>query len=301
MENQDIKLFDQFKKVAESQAPKEFSGMETVWNTIETKLDNQVLKKQNKTWKKWAVAASVLLVGSIAYQFLKNDTTAPTVAPAKQDEVVVAKPIVFDSEEIVQENVTKKNKNIVEKPHEVLKKEITASQTADYAAAETAPTVKTEIAPAADESIPLPNKDESYKSYLRNNGNTANTTISNGYVKGDDKYTIVLSEVQKEAKAKAQKPLVVKDGELVNNYDENDTDVELVIELTNPIYIINGVRYSEAELFGDYPTSPYYPLKKQKITSCTVIKPEDAVKAYGPEGVNGVVIISTKDGKPRGK
>jgi hypothetical protein len=81
----------------------------------------------------------------------------------------------------------------------------------------------------------------------------------------------------------------------------NDEDVEEFTYLPNPLYIINGIEYSEESLFGKNPTSPYAPLDKQKITSTNILKPADATKIYGKKGKNGIVIITTKDGKPAEK
>ncbi|MDR6968847.1 hypothetical protein J2X31_002873 [Flavobacterium arsenatis] len=69
--------------------------------------------------------------------------------------------------------------------------------------------------------------------------------------------------------------------------------------LGNPLYIINGVEYTEQELFGPKPTSPYYPLIEQEITSINIIQAKNAIKLYGQmKGQSGVVVIETKDGKP---
>ena len=57
--------------------------------------------------------------------------------------------------------------------------------------------------------------------------------------------------------------------------------------------------FSEEELFGKNPTSKYAPLNKQDITATTVYQGEDAIKLYGNKGKNGVVIITTKNGKPK--
>ena len=46
--------------------------MEKVWSRVEEKLDKKELKKASQLWKKWAVAASILLGISIGYQFLNN-------------------------------------------------------------------------------------------------------------------------------------------------------------------------------------------------------------------------------------
>ena len=64
MENND-KIFEQFKKAADNVAPKDFSSMENVWSRVEEKLDNKVLKKETKIWKKIAVAAVLLMSFSL--------------------------------------------------------------------------------------------------------------------------------------------------------------------------------------------------------------------------------------------
>jgi outer membrane cobalamin receptor len=51
-------------------------------------------------------------------------------------------------------------------------------------------------------------------------------------------------------------------------------------------------------MFGKNPTSPYAPLSKQKIESISIVQGEKAVAMFGKKGINGVVIIYTKDGKP---
>ena len=59
--------------------------------------------------------------------------------------------------------------------------------------------------------------------------------------------------------------------------------------------------YTEQELFGPNPTSPYTPLSEQEIDSITVLQQEKAITIYGQKGKKGVVIISTKNGKPAAK
>ena len=76
MENND-KIFEQFKKAADNVAPKDFSSMENVWSRVEEKLDNKVLKKETKIWKKIAVAAILLMSFSIGYQFFITSSAVP--------------------------------------------------------------------------------------------------------------------------------------------------------------------------------------------------------------------------------
>ena len=97
-------------------------------------------------------------------------------------------------------------------------------------------------------------------------------------------------------------PLVIINGKKSKASELNNIpkeDLEAVIVLHDPIYIINGVMYTEQEVFGPNPTSPYAPLHKQDIISTTILQEEDALKAYGEKGKKGVVIIKTKEGKPK--
>jgi hypothetical protein len=106
-------------------------------------------------------------------------------------------------------------------------------------------------------------------------------------------------------------PLLVIDGKAITSrsnsdkYDDKkafsdleDDEIETVVELKEPLYVINGVYYSEEELFGSNPTSPYAPLSKQEIETIVVLQEKDAVPVYGEKGRKGVVIVSTKNGKP---
>ena len=102
---------------------------------------------------------------------------------------------------------------------------------------------------------------------------------------------------------KKQDPLIVLDGNATKNdlSDLDEEEIESIVVLKEPLYIINGAYYSEKELFDPNPTSPYAPIKDQKIESTTVLSPEKAVAIYGEKGKNGVVIITTKNGKPAEK
>jgi len=103
--------------------------------------------------------------------------------------------------------------------------------------------------------------------------------------------------------------LLVIDGKVIKNKYSNDNieasseqikedeDVETVIVLKEPLYIINGMEYTEESLFGKNPTSPYAPLNKQKIKSVEVLQAPEAQARFGEKGKKGVVMITTKNGK----
>ncbi|RVT77613.1 hypothetical protein EOD40_07370 [Flavobacterium sufflavum] len=71
-----------------------------------------------------------------------------------------------------------------------------------------------------------------------------------------------------------------------------------VPHIKDALYIINGVEYSEASLFGPNPTSPYAPLNKQKIVTFKILQNEEATTLYGNKSNNGVIIITTENGIP---
>ena len=108
----------------------------------------------------------------------------------------------------------------------------------------------------------------------------------------------------KKTSIKKDDPLLVIDDkaeDLQNIGKLNPEDVESIVVLAEPLYIINGVEYSEKEVFGPNPTSPYSPLNEQDIETISILQKEKATEIYGKKGEKGVVIITTKNGKPKTK
>lgn len=299
MDNQDI--FNKIKSAAENAETKDFPSMEKVWSRIDAKLDTKVEKKQNKNWKVLLVAASIVLFLSIGYQFFKpenqiiipensiviidstkNEKTETETSIAEVDSL---NPLIKKDIDKIIEKQNESEKQVV--ANEIISNKNEDSEINNPIAA--APV----ISKSSDEEVITNNFVKRKK--LEARGVSYNMT----------------SETMKEADAvadkiqepKKEKPLLVLNGVAskkdISELDE--TEIESIVELPNPLYIINGVQYSEEELFGPNPTSPYAPLRKQKIESTTVLSPENAVKTYGKKGENGVVIITTKDGKPREK
>jgi len=91
MENQD-KLYDKMKQAAKNAEANSFPGMEKVWTRVEEKLDKKEDKKVIILWKKWAIAASLLLFVSIGYQFLKSD----------KEIITIENPIVNENKDTIQ-------------------------------------------------------------------------------------------------------------------------------------------------------------------------------------------------------
>lgn len=298
MDNQD-NLFNKIKSAAENAETKDFPSMEKVWSRIDAKLDTKVEKKHNNNWKKLLVAASIVLVVTIGYQFLK--TEKEIVSP--NNEIVtkeVERPIIQDSLEnqngIVSTEI--ENPNINENADEILKEQI----------AKPNPVV---IADRADEKGNAKSYDDIMEvpSVVKNNQapRNSNTTWygNNNFESRGVTYEEVKAEknddnLKKSKDTKKLDPIVVVDGEVTREKlsNINDEDIEIILELPEPLYIINKIYYTEQELFGPNPTSPYAPLNKQKIESISILPPEKAVSIYGEKGKKGVVIVTTKDGKP---
>ncbi|MGK4569125.1 hypothetical protein [Flavobacterium sp. 3HN19-14] len=123
-----------------------------------------------------------------------------------------------------------------------------------------------------------------------------------------DANPVYYKKPQAEAVQKNNNPLYVINGEAA---DKNrgkaakselskldPDDIESIEVLKEPLYIIDGKYYSEEELFGANPTSPYTPLDQQEIETVKVLKGDEATSAYGKKGEKGVVIITTKNKKP---
>jgi hypothetical protein len=306
MEHNDI-LENQFKKAAENVAQSAFPSMENVWNKIEDKLDTKVLKKETKLWKKIAVAASILLCISIGYQFFKSNNEI--VIPA--NEVVVnEKPyIISDTISSINNSIsTLSNPNIKENIDAI----IANKSKSEAAVAINENDNQSEIVQQFEEKekskesevdpetppIVLGKKSSNFikpKVYDAVSVKSIYQEVGN---KNDD-------NVNKIESVKKQDPLWVIDGEAVANNKSADAkdklkseDIENIIVLKEPLYIINGVQYSENELFGGNPTSPYAPLEQQEIIKTTILQNEEATEYYGEKGKKGVIIITTKTGKP---
>lgn len=299
MENQD-KLYEQFRQATRKAESKDFPSMDKVWARVEDKLEQKALKKENTVLRKIAIAASFLLLMTLGYQFL-NEEEAIEAAPnnsvaspsqeekfipidsVKKDAVTISEephPLIKESaEKIIQEQLNKKESVALE--------EITESHmVVQEDALENVHSKKME-------------KNKEKIGFVARNANTLSAKRV---------FVEPASFIQKEEDAlivqEKKDPLVVVDGKAIKHplakhyLNSNNNDLETITYLPNPLYIINGVEYTEEELFGPNPTSPYFPLNKQEIISTTVFQGESATNLYGEKGKNGVVIITTKEGKP---
>jgi len=317
MDNQD-KLFDKIKEASQKAELQDFPGMEKVWSRVEEKLDKKEDKKTIVLWKKIAVAASLLLVISLGYQFLHSDKETPKVVLEEKETKQPEKPIldkkvatpssdspIISNEEAVKilENQTKHKERVAVHETTIPQIEPVQSMPAPQIAAEKAMPEKVLLEETFGEEDNISSKKE--------------VTPDMGYSSYPERAAakVTYSAAPPSQKTRKSAPLVVLNGKAIAHSDDAKKDkmmqeelpnlqpenVDSLLILDDPLYIIDGIYYSEQDLFGKNPTSPYAPLDNQEIKTITILQDLEATSKYGEKGKKGVVIITTKNGKPAPK
>jgi len=314
MDNQD-KIFEKFKEAAHNSELKDFPAMDKVWSRVEDKLDKKEDKKTISLWKKIAIAASLLLVISLGSQFLKSDKENTI---QKQQVVVNEKEDIQNSEKdnavVAKENEIVTDAEAIEILDKVKQKQKVALQETPIRITETMGTGTSSVVVSANESyVPAPVlvQDEDYEE--ENSAVKGKMEMMKGYSEAKEKEPAKAAFAAKQSQmVKKSAPLVVFNGNAIAHKDDAKRDkmmqeelpnlspenVESLVVLDEPLYIIDGIYYSENDLFGNNPTSPYAPLNKQEIKTITILQDLEATSKYGEKGKKGVVIITTKTGKP---
>jgi hypothetical protein len=309
MDNHD-KIFDKFKEAAYNSEKKDFPGMEKIWSRVEDKLDKKEDKKTIALWKKIAIAASFLLLLSLGFQFLKSDKNTAI----QTDEIVVNKTQKESNQnQIKDHDVVKNDPKIIseEEAKRILENPIKKQQ--DVVSSEANGLSDVIVTAPNAVSMPAPIQAETEDSKDENFTETDKADQSFGYLKIKERESSRVAFADKqEQKAKKSAPLVVLNGNAISHSNDAKRDkmmqdelpnlkpenVESLVILDEPLYIIDGTYYSENDLFGTNPTSPYAPLNKQEIKTITILQDLEATEKYGEKGRKGVVIITTKTGKP---
>lgn len=290
------KLYKKIQQAAENAEQKDFPGIEKIWARVEDKLETQTLQKEKHLWKKLAVAASIVLVGTLTFFLLQEKETV--IVPENRVTTIDSSKNTIPTPESANGFVNttpeiKKDTEKILKQQIVIQNNIVINDTFNYKS-------KKEImipVPIAMEEVQEMAKTSLVPTYNNNISNSASANDS-GYLAKGKRYDLANSVnlLKENDKKAANDDLTLVDGKLIKESlsSLNPDDIDSIIELKEPIYFINGVEYSEESLFGENPTSPYAPLSKQKIEKIEVIQPSDAVKIYGKKGEKGVVIISIK-------
>ena len=291
------KLYKKIQQATENAEQKDFPGMEKIWARVEDKLETQTLQKEKHLWKKLAVAASIILVGTLTLFLLQEKETIivpeNTVTTIDSSKNTIPTPESANGFVNTTPEIKKEAEQILQQQI-VIQNNIVINDTINYKS-------KKEVvlsAPIAMEEVQEVAKTSLVPSYNNSMSNSA-TTNNSGYLAKGKRYDITMKSAettQEKDKKVVNDDLLLIDGKLskksLNNL--NPDEIESVVELKEPIYYINGVEYSEESLFGENPTSPYAPLSKQKIDTIIILEPERAIPIYGEKGKKGVVIITIK-------
>jgi hypothetical protein len=291
------KLYKKIQQAAENAEQKDFPGMEKIWARVEDKMETQTLQKEKHLWKKLAVAASIVLVGTLAFFLLQEkenviipENTITTIDSSKNNI-----PTPESANGFVNTNpAIKENADKILQQQIVIQNNIVINDTINYKSKKEV-TIPTPIAMAEVQEMAKTSLVPSYNNSMSNSASINNS----GYLAKGKRYDVTMNSAEKtqeKDKKTANDDLVLVDGELTKESlsNLNPDDIDSIIELKEPIYFIDGVEYSEESLFGKNPTSPYAPLSKQKIEKIEVLQPKDAIKIYGKKGEKGVVIILIK-------
>ena len=317
-------LFNKIKSAITFQKDEMPANAIDLWDKLENRLDHQIVTKKSNVYKKilWTAipAAAVLLF------FFLNKNNDPNINEKPIDKVV-NHPIDKNVKE--EQTAEKINEIILPKVIDLKEKQVVIHE--DSAVLEKAnqtgyfhemnETSQNEIA-KQEEDIELTAKKTTQNNeelekvistirYMQPMTNeVAESKAENMlYEQATTKSKEVKTKKIKQKKVRIKKPkkenLSKKEPLLVINgqatkysvHDFTDDELEDIVFLNEPLYIINGVEYTEDELFGPKPTSPYYPLKDQNIEEITIYEAEKAIEKYGQKGAKGVVVIKTKDGK----
>ena len=308
MENQD-KIFEKIKNASQKAEEKDFPGMDRIWQRVDAKLEQKELQTKNKNWKKIAIAASVILLISLGYQFLK-----PTEITSTNNEVVLKKETLkSDSKKVIVSSKIDSTKviNVLNQA----KTTLVEKESQNSVVSSSAVALEEKSNEMADAIIASDYIKSEKETILKNKTNAFRNQVFDAIVVRST-YAETEKKKQKDSiapqkTAESNGPLVVVNGYLAQTKYKsvqeakkeipkklNDEEIESIIVLKEPLYIINGVEYSEESLFGTHPTSPYAPLNKQNIETLTILQDEEAIEKYGDKGRKGVVIITTKNKVP---
>ena len=302
MKDQDT-IFEQFKNAAQKAEMKDFPEMEKIWSRIDAKMDTIVYKRQKNNWKKLVVAASVVIVGIVVYQFFKTNDTLQI----PENKIVISdslKPLIPKIMELQKPSEITINKNFISN-------------------AETEKLIKNQIKNEKGVAV-LNNNNAIHIEYEEKNSNALIDTVKDRSYKNFDtdirkpvyeartvQHKAPVFEANSVVKSESQvergSDLLIVNGKLTDANDKlktalvadtNNTE-QTIVHLKEPLYIIDGKYYSEAEMYGKNPTSPYAPLDFKEIKTIKILQDQEAVAIYGKKGEKGVVIITTITGKPK--
>lgn len=270
------KLYKKIQQAAQNAEQKDFPGMENIWARVENKLETQTLQQEKHLWKKIAVAASIVLVGTLAFLLLQPkeniivpentitaiDTTKNEIpTPESANGFATTNPVIKkDAKEILQQRI-------------VIQNNIVINDTINYSS-------RKEVTIHTPMMLEEVQAKTSFASELRNDASNAAFLSNQGYAAKGKTYSITTVS----AEDISQEPIK----EMMNN-DFVIIRGQISQESANgnePLIVLNNHLVTKAILNDIDPNS---------IASVTVLKNQAAISLYGEKGKNGAIVLTTKN------
>ena len=270
------KLYKKIQQAAQNAEQKDFPGMENIWARVENKLETQTLQQEKHLWKKIAVAASIVLVGTLAFLLLQPkeniivpentisaiDTTKNEIpTPESANGFATTNPVIKkDAKEILQQRI-------------VIQNNIVINDTINYSS-------RKEVTIHNPMMLEEVQAKTSFAPELRNDASNAAFLSNQGYAAKGKAYSITTVS----AEDISQEPIK----EMMNN-DFVIIRGQISQESANgnePLIVLNNHLVTKAILNDIDPNS---------IASVTVLKNQAAISLYGEKGKNGAIVLTTKN------
>ena len=270
------KLYKKIQQAAQNAEQKDFPGMENIWARVENKLETQTLQQEKHLWKKIAVAASIVLVGTLAFLLLQPkeniivpentisaiDTTKNEIpTPESANGFATTNPVIKkDAKEILQQQI-------------VIQNNIVINDTINYSS-------RKEVTMHTPMMLEEVQAKTSFAPELRNDASNAAFLSNQGFAAKGKAYSITTVS----AEDISQEPIK----EMMNN-DFVIIRGQISQESANgnePLIVLNNHLVTKAILNDIDPNS---------IASVTVLKNQAAISLYGEKGKNGAIVLTTKN------
>lgn len=308
MKNQ-YKIENQYKKAAEKAETKDFASMEKVWSRVEEKLDAKEDKKTIATWKRIGIAASLLLVGTLGYNYFneqspiepKNPVVIENNEPKTNQPIVVEETTVRDKEERVEILEKQLNKKTVVKTDVVTEKEtgeVLVEESDDILLEEVVitgyvTTTKSKMTSAvsrvsSNQIEQLPKSKSRSKKSREGDKKANNTEIGyfnfDSYNSQNTPSNVVQQTLQGQVAGVNIQTNSGQPGQSESILIRGRNSIQ---NGTEPLFIVDGLPISKEE---------FSKLNPNEIGQIDVLKDASATALYGSRGSGGVIVITTKEG-----
>lgn len=293
MENNKNNIDKYFRKLSEEQKPKAFKNMDAIWDKVEEKLDQKKKKRVIPFWKYAGIAAAVLVLITVGSRFINQNPTVQNSESETTDIVLIEEEKIqeeFDSlhnsdDVVAFELAMPEKKEIIGNSETITTKE---GKILQEVVKYTPPVI---VEKTVESEIVL---DDTYSE--KDSNSLEEITIIGYSQRTKIAYTGSALKIEKSDKhGNSSTSSLRGEASGVNLFKESgapgsDATIRIrgrgsVNQNTSPLYIIDGKPISQTDLNNIHPDD---------IGEITVLKDTSATAIYGDRGVNGVILIQTK-------